>query len=348
MQKSKKPFDVVITFGEGPIKPVLLEEELNEKEKKKWLLYKSNPIKQPEPNFFCLKQHSYLSNLKKIKGLQAKEMLRQQWQWNGGFALRQWGTQNALAAGYSLYKGATKKVVLTGGKTITSETKRRLPKKRVENWPSEAWLMKDVIKRYYGGLYEKKYGRSIDKAIIIEDASTNTLENFAYTINTFPEILSKNIRVGFISADHHLKRITKLAELFSVPLSFKCQQSARQLLVEAGINISSQKSDLRLKQKEKQWITGLSEPRYLTYWLGFIGLVKSPFLIQRVINKLKEDEWLKAAEETFEKLSLSFNEIKNEDFTKLAYYNSTKYNIFLEKLTKLRSPQYRILPPDMI
>ncbi|QQG44231.1 MAG: YdcF family protein [Candidatus Roizmanbacteria bacterium] len=348
--------DITIVFGQGPVKPVLLEEELNLAQKKEWHKYK-NSKKVPEPEFFCMKQRKYLLELEKAK---LKEEQRQQWQSNGFFALKQLGIQNALAAGYALYKGKTKKIILSGGKTIPRFVKNLLPQRRLKSWPSEAYLMKDVITSCYGSFFEKKCGFPIDKAIILEESSTNTLENFAFTINDNPEILDPNLKIGFITSSFHLKRVNHIARIFSIFTNHE-QKTAQDLLKELKSekklidnliwpnikNISNLQTDI-INQHEKRWLLGLSHPDYLAYWLGYLGLVKHPAVIQNALNLLNSDPWIETARIVFKNMGLNFDDYKNEDLMHLSKNNQARYNLLIENLQKLKTPSLRRLPPFLI
>jgi hypothetical protein len=362
---AKTTFDYLIVFGEGPVKPVLLYEELTPDQKRQWERYRQDTIHNREPGFSCITQRRMLVELQKIDERQDlsledksrhKEALRLAWQYSGWYALRPWGKQNALAAGYALYKGTAKKVILSGGRTISVWGKKTLPATRLENWPSEAELMRDIIRKSYGELYEKKYKRSIDEVMIIENSSTNTLENFAYTINNNPQLLHDEVSVGLLTADHHLKRVSMLADLFSV--TRKEKQSAQRLLSEISEEDNPQVftdvlSFIREKHadeiedltaREERWIKGLNDPQYVTYWLGYIGMVNQSVVVHNAIQRLKDPLWSEPAKEAFKKLGLNFDEFIKEDICNLSKKDPTKYNLLVQGLRKLKSPEHRTLP----
>lgn len=337
--KKSSAFDILIVFGQGPIKPILLETELTSEQKKEWIAYKNDPHHTEEPEFWLMSQEKLLHQLDAIhtrtdispeEKIRQAEMKRQEWQYTGWFALKQWGRRNALAAGSALYKGTTKQVLLTGGRTIPRWAKTVLPKRRVENWPSEAELMKDIIVRYYGSLYFKKYGKDIAKAIRIEDQATNTIENFAYSINMEPSLILKTLKVGFLSTGYHLKRLTILADLFSLETSQKSFCSAQDLLDEddATVAILRDKTNplhQTLHSLERRWITGLTDPSHIGYWVGYIGLVKEPTVIQRAFRRLSEKPWKQAAQELFHKIGLNFNELVQTDMVSLYQKDPKRY-----------------------
>ena len=189
--QGKNKFERLIVFGQGPVKPVLLENELTIDQKTEWQNFKKDSLHNKEPNFRVVEGSVYLSQLEDIdkrvdlknnEKKQLKELKRQEWQRLGRFALNRWGRENALAAGLSLYLGITDKVILSGGQTIPDWAKSFLPPERLQSWPSEAKLMKDIIVRRFGDMYFKKHGKSIEAVLDIEDGSTNTLLNFTNSI----------------------------------------------------------------------------------------------------------------------------------------------------------------------
>jgi hypothetical protein len=158
-------FDATIVFGQGPVRPILLPHEVSTDQAVSWENFKREPQKYNEPNFWLMQQPRYLSQIAKIDMRtdidgEAKVRLREEkimeWQTLGWFALKQWGRQNALAAGCALYTGLTKEVILSGGRTKSKWARENIPASRLELWPSEAELMADIIIRYYGKLYEKR------------------------------------------------------------------------------------------------------------------------------------------------------------------------------------------------
>jgi hypothetical protein len=360
-----KPFDYIIVFGEGPVKPVLTQGELSEEQCFQWADYKASPLTTPEPNFFCLEKRNKLLELAKIEErtdgaseekVRLLESHRQAWQHEGSYALKTWGKQNALAAGYALYKGRTKKVILSGGRTIPGWAKRVLPQSRLKEWPSEALLMKDIIKATYGVLYEKKYGEAIDRSIIIEDSSTNTLENFAFTLNNTPQLLAEETHIGLLTANHHLKRVGHIAQLFSLNTSEENHQSAQELLQEIAAEDTSELStELTMCENmtplqvrhEKRWLRGLTNPEYLTYWLGYVGLVENPLVLQNTLRMLKESHWKKSADQVFSTINLVFDEYADTNVVALAEKNENKYGLLVSRLQKLCTPEMRNLPPPL-
>lgn len=363
-------FDATIVFGEGPVRPILLPHEATPEQHTAWQNYKKDPHRYREPNFWLMQQPRYLNQLHKIeqrKDISAKEkkelleVKRQEWQHTGWLALKQYGRQNALAAGCALYTGLTQKVILTGGRTMCRWVRDTFSEDRLANWPSEAELMADIIKRYYGDLYKKRYGRDIDTVIHLEDKATNTLENFSYTINRHPDLLQDNMRVGFLSAKHHLKRVTLLAQIFSIRLADESKLSAQQILLEkreAVVQVEEDQEEVlecvrlcqesqiahEMETKEACLIKGLQDPKYLTYWFGYLGDVKHPRVIQKAMKRLNQPEWVEVAQHVFKQIGLDVHEYQEADLSELADRDPNKYYLLVEGLKKLKKPEYRRVP----
>lgn len=361
LKKNTIRIDTLIVFGEGPVKPILISPELSAHQSEEWEKYKADPLHIREPNFWVIEQPHYVGQLKAIDQSEHlsdddkdvwKEALRQEWQHLSQFALKRWGRQNALAAGLCLLNGQTDQIILSGGRTMPVWTKEILPEDRLKNWPSEATLMRDTIVRQYGTAYYAKYHRPIEKAIVVEDSSTNTLENFAYTINKHPELLHLTTRIGVLTAGHHLKRVKILAKIFSVNEDQTFQQSAQEVLqqkVELArpFTYEDYSSEVAyLKTQEERWIRGLTDPQYLTYWLGYIGLVQNPIVIQNAINHLNTPTWHEAAYHTFERLGLDFDEYTKQNIPELQKDNPTKYALLITAIQKLKDPTFRVMPPE--
>ncbi|HZE87674.1 MAG TPA: YdcF family protein [Methylomirabilota bacterium] len=363
-EEQKFYFDTVIVFGQGPIKPILLVEELTYKQQQALALYNQDSLNNPEPDFWLMQQPRYLSQLLKIEQDKTlsrsekkslKEQTVQKWQHIGWFALKRMGRQNGLAAGYALYKGLTKEVIVSGGRTISPSARNYLPKERLNNWPSEAELMAEIIKTYYGDLYQKKFGKHISEVIKIENASTNTLENFVYTINAYPQLLSHTVKIGFISAGHHMRRIRLLAKIFDIPLPEKYELPAQELLKHADeianeeiIDVSNC-ADVKLQStREERWIRGLNDPQYITYWLGYIAEVKQQCVLQKTLDRLQDTVWEKAAASACKKVGISLEEFSGENIAQLAKNKPEKYASFVRALQQLKKPEYRTLPPHLL
>ncbi len=360
--KPQKKFETIIVFGQGPVKPVLLEDELTKNQKEEWENFKKDPLHGNEPNFRTLEKSASLPELNKIRNntnlstqekQQLIELKRQEWQRLGRLALNRWGRQNALAAGAALCSGITDEIILSGGKTMPDFVKT-LPPERVNNWPSEAGLMKDIIVRRFGNLYQEKYGTSIEQAIKIENSSTNTLENFAYTINNNPDLLASEKPIGLLATDFHIKRVALISRLFSVIETPEGKLSAQNNLKERAakhkkyMEILGHMADENENQDllnrisgEKRWTSGLEEPEWLRYWFGYIADVENPTVLQDVMNKLKNPDWVNKAHEAFTLVGLNFDNFRDID---LASLPPSQYELLKNSLRRIKT-EFRIAPP---
>lgn len=359
--KEEFAYDTVIVFGEGPVKPVLLPEQLTPQQYRQWDLFNSDPMKYPEPNFWLMQQPRNLAQLRKIQEREdisqeekdeLKEKEIQTWQHTGWYALKRMGRQNALAAGLALYKGLTKEVIVSGGQTISPWAKKNLPEARRKNWPTEAELMAEVIKSSYGALYQKKYGRAIDEVIKIENAATNTLENFAYSVNAYPHLLSKDLKIGFLSAGHHMKRLKLLAQIFGIQVGEKYQLSSQKLLKEAespACDIIDEHNCSDTKEqygREERWIKALSAPEYVSYWLGYVAEVKHLYVLQKALDRFRDTAWKEAGAAILKQVKLDVDEIVETNLETLAKTNPQKFVYLVSALKQLKQPNYRTLPPE--
>lgn len=361
-KEKKLPFDTVIVFGQGPIKPILLPEQLSPAQFRKLDLFLSNQLVYKEPDFWLMQNAANLQQLRKIDALadctpaqkkRKKEALINEWQHKGWYALKRMGRQNALAAGLALYKGLTKEVILSGGATMSKTTKRIMPQRRLKTWPTEAELMKEVIVSSYGALYEKKYGKKIETAIKIEDASTNTLENFAYCLNLYPHLLAKDKKIGFLSARHHMKRIYLLSQIFGLTIADPKQASlsSQKLLEDAedyeNNDIIDEKNCVEIKRqynREDRWIRGLSSPEYLTYWLGYVAEVKKAYVLQKALKRLEDDAWKKVGAVALKRVKLDVEEVMHIDLVTLAETDPQKYLLLVSALKQFKKPDLRAFP----
>lgn len=361
-------YDLILVFGQGPIKPVLLPDELTDEQKKQWEDFKKDPLHSKEPDFRVLEGKAYTSILDDIdkrtdltdeEKQKLIEQKRQEWQKMGRLALNRWGRQNALAAGLCLYLGITDRVILLGGKTRPNWTKQKLSPQTNENWPSEAELMKDIIVRVFGELYQKQYGKPIEEAIIIEDQSTNTLENVANAINKYPNILSMQ-NIGAIGAAFHMSRIGVLTKIFSLHLDPRGEISAQALLREQAQTRKKSSFEEQLSymtdhlnnedyrnrlEAELRWTLGLTDEKYLLYWIGYLADVNNLEVTQKVLKALAQnDNWQQKGREAFQLVGLDFDEFSQLTLEQL---NDQQISTRLrEGLLQLKK-KYRIVPPDL-
>jgi hypothetical protein len=361
----KYTFDTVIVFGQGPVKPVLLEEEITPQQLRTWQSYKDDPEHSTEPDFWLMQQPRYLAELEKInvnddltieEKSAEKELIRQKWQKIGWFAMKHWCRQNALAAGLALYKGLTKRIILSGGRTIRNHVKELLPLERFENWPSEAELMADVIRSTYGELYFKKYGYDIEERISLEDSSTNTLENFACTVNKYPELLLDETQVGFLAVEHHIDRVAMFGQLFSLQGDKLCAQKMLKAMKIADEFTGNENleyieatekfvEDQLIVTQEKRWRKGVMEPEYIAYWLGYVAMVKHPQVLHNIMQRFNDPSWGSCGEKTFAKIGLKLSDYQGKDILKLAETDVKTFNYLTSKLQELKKPEFRTLPP---
>lgn len=355
--ESKKSVDLLIVLGQGPVKPLLREQDLDSQMKQRWEAFKADPLHNTEPDFRVLEGDTYLNQLKGLEESQIQANLSE-WQKLGRFGLNRWGRQNALSGGYALLSGWTDRVLLSGGKTIPAWAKEKLPPERLADWPSEAQLMADIIRRRFGTTYQEIYGKPIDSVIIIEDRSTNTLENFANSINSDQgqDILNGMKNTGVLAANFHVPRGEDIAYLFAPGGNFEQGSSAQQVLstriegrnkqtYERILNWMSdpRNQDLRAREgMEKVWTGALNDPELLTYWLGYIGVVEDPRVLQSTVQRLNSDPtWRSQAVNAFNKVGLDFNTLASTELTKM---DLTQFRQIADKLKILSTKEYRAMP----
>lgn len=390
--KEKPVFKAMVVCGQGPVKPVLLASELTDSQKAQWETFKKDPLHSTEPRFRVMEGESYLKELNAIQArtdiseddkLKQIEAQRQKWQHTGRFALNRWSRENALAAGALLVEGRTDKLILSGGKTkpnFVGEGFNPLPTERTDdaNWPSEAELMREIIvSRFRSELCAKfkipgplspdydpqSLAKILDPIIKVEDASTNTLENFAYTINNSPDLLRNDGSVGLLGTDFHIKRVAALSHLFSVNEGEGGQFGAQEVLAERAGNqgktlyesilkhmtTPDQNVDLQERMHQEQWWTKKLDDTLL-YWVGYFGHVKDPSVLQNVMALLKNDVWVTQAKKAFDIVGLNFDDLQAQDFTKMAQERPAVYDALREAIVKLAGNGVREVPkmPEFI
>ncbi len=292
-----------------------------------------------------------------------KEEKRRKWQRLGRFALNRWGRENALAAGLALYLGITDRIILSGGRTKPGWAEKQLGEEVVkdENWPSEAELMRDIIRRRFGEIYRERYGKPIDEAIQIEDESTNTLLNFANTILKNPGLISKEKSIGLLAADFHMARCEILAKLYTIATdnqdwnikaqSFlneraKLRKKDRYQEIQKWLTDLDNNPDLQERQKgEKRWIRGLTEPGFLGYFAPYFSRFNTPEtvgVLQHFLNLIKTPGWREHAAQVFQNVGLNLTDFTEEDLQKLLLENPEKFQQLIEGLRKIE----RVFPPE--
>lgn len=214
----------------------------------------------------------------------------------------------------------------------------------MSEWPSEAEMMADIVIQYYGSLYKKKFGRNIEEVLYIENKSTNTLENFAFTLKAHPQLLSKKTKVGLLSAGHHLRRISILAERFSLSREIYDTQSAQEVIESKDTLTITDEEKKQNIQHENLFVQALTKPQYLTYWLGYIPLAESAIILQNAINLLKGPEWKVSAEKVFHQIGMNFHSLEHADLHAISKTHANLYRDITNKIGKLRNPGLRVMP----
>lgn len=378
-------FTHTIVFGEGPVKPVLIPEELAEHPdwQEKWYTFTSNRthtidgdeirpsslLTTTEPNFYVIEGDSYLSSLHRIRNRtdlseEEKDTLitqkRDNWQHQGRFALKRMGRLNALAAGAALVAGLTDEVIFSGG-----QTKPPWMKDTPEGWPSEGELMADIARRRFGRIYEEVYRKPIDTAMSVEAHASNSLDNQALSINERPELLSRDVTLGLLSADHHLARLALIADRFGLidnPNDPHHRVSAQRLLEERAqtrggkeyyeymmqyMRDAEQNPWLQeLIRGELRWTRGLVEPEYLTYWFGFVAKVEDPQALTRAISSLDSPEWHIALFEACEAVGVDYEKLIGTNLKQLYAHSPDTYNAIRTSLAQLSNAPHRKMPPE--
>lgn len=365
--------DLLIVFGQGPVKPLFRREELPEDKLGAWDAFKADPLKGQEPDFRVIEGEQ----AKTLEGLDAdqQEAKMIDLQNQGRLGLNRWGRQNAIISGFALLSGHSERVLLSGGKTIPGWAKEKLSPARQEAWPSEAALMRDIIIRRFGRLYQEKYGKPITEAILTEDRSTNTLENFALTVNLNPDVLEKGVASG-LAAGFHAPRTERIGFLFTGEEGF--QSESVQELQQQRLDASNQRregldvvnkttgevkpvgdkvmyqeildwmnnptnSDLNQRvSNEKDFDGALQDPDFLTYWIGYLGIVENPIVLQKTVQRLSSDpKYSEAATEAFGLAGLDFSKVSSRDLTTMP---KEEFDSIREKLRILMTPEFRRMP----
>lgn len=398
--------DVTLVFGHGPIKPLLLEEELTSEQKTAWDNYKTAPLLKEEPDFFVIERDmpsdifdtAHIEYWEKLKAIRFDSDLSDQeklirmkqllfhWQHWGRFSLPRLAKQNAIAAGIALLTGMTKEVILSGGQTmpewkreeffhlfrlhhpelVTRDSSREALKqfqlflKYTLRWPAEAEVMADMVRHNFAEAYYEKTGRHIDAVLHLETDASNTLENITLTLNKFPWLLKSGKKIAFLGANHHLERIALIAHRFQLRESPGARISAQELL--AGTVTAQQKRELRdlflfyqseinpwvakRIDAEKRWITGLTTPEYITYWLGYTFELNDPERIAHILSQYTNPAWQEKLREAFGEVGIDFARFRSVDLQRLAETNPQGYMKLREKLTSFITPERRSMPPQ--
>jgi hypothetical protein len=99
---------------------------------------------------------------------------------------------------------------------------------------------------------------------------------------------------------------------------------------------------------EERWIKGLKDPKYLSYWFGYIAEVKHPRVLDRAFIALRQPSWEKAAQQVFSLLKLAIGDYTKQSMAELSKSNPGKYQSLLKDLRQLKTPKYRRMPPPLV
>ncbi len=272
-----------------------------------------------------------------------------------------WAKNIARAAGELKLAGVVRKIILTGGRTGGA------------GFLSEAELMKKILVEEY---------EIFENEIAVETKATNTLENFAYTLNSIDEEGKKEPQlhrtVGVLGADFHLTRIQLLAELFGLKNTqgFSAEQIFRLIAYKTGDSNLHQKLDRllglnddlsapesrlnwsdfqKLTTEEKAKQESKSTMRAEAHFERFSGEDKKGIVVrwageQRWTRGLKEIPtywigYLGYLKDDNRLLSLLQNQFSQELLTDLGINLSSPVEVIREKLLEYTKENKRGIPP---
>lgn len=387
-------FDKIIVFGQGPVKEIKLLSELSDEERAQWNKFIQDPREDYDPDFYAIEgedlseeerqkfQHLGRFALKRLGRLNALA---------AGYALVTGQTKELILSGGHTQSAVSRDQM---EKRLMKSFEEKGQKEKIEeyanfsqaqknkilddyaakeaNWPSEAELMKDVIWRRFSPEFRRKFlkehpdidpkdpkldekvRKEFDKVVRTEDEATNTLENFALTIDKNPDIFAK--KVGLLSVNHHLRRILILANRFAIDAD-EANEVSSQMELEERARQRAKKAYVRLLQTElpetvkfgkgeRRWIAGLEDPQYTLYWLGYVGEIKNPATLQRIIEKLRDPAWLGKIKSIYANYDLDFQDFENADLIELAKKSPERFEKFRNDLVGLL--RYRELPPESL
>ena len=107
--------------------------------------------------------------------------------------------------------------------------------------------------------------------------------------------------------------------------------------------VDPQNADLNARaSNEVDFSTGLKDPVYLTYWLGYIGFVEDPGVLQKTIKRLASDPaFVPQAIDAFNIAGLNFADLANTDVTQLP---QSQFKEIADKLKILTTTEHRKMP----
>jgi len=196
-----------------------------------------------------------------------------------GWQMNMEAKMRTIAAGEAYLEGLTRKLILTGGKTGGPDL------------PSEAEVMRNML---------VKKIKVPQQDILIEDRSTNTIENFANVMNIIDQAPQEYQSTAVLSNQYHVNRAKILAKSFSgetqgqaaEPILDRRSEKYRKVLDRF---FSSPQYQDKLKG-EVRWTRGLDE--IPLYWLPQAMAVENPARLKKMleVEKVQQtvDEILKA------------------------------------------------------
>lgn len=202
-----------------------------------------------------------------------------------------WSKNLAEAAAILYKKGATRQIIVMGGKTGGDQ------------YSSEAQLIAKHLLQL-----------GIPQADIkLENQSTNTLENIVFMLNRYfdsPESFSKEQKANILAVHYHVLRVKILMELFGIPvqdafssdevLRFAARDqefwnNAQLQEIERRLNINNAdyyqnkmgteaKPILRRHQEDDAFIRALLEVP--EYWIPYLGKIQNPSRLHTILQNV--------------------------------------------------------------
>lgn len=346
--KSKAVFDDLIIIAGGTVKAVLLPSELTTDQRIQWEEFRTDPISTPEPNFYVIEEDPLLHELKRIQGRhdidlnkKKKEMIKKRlsWQQTGRFALTRWGRQNALACGVSLIQNTAHHLFIVGSTQIPAWAKYRLPAEVLDEWPSEAELMKKTIMRRFGKLYQEKYRRAIETSITVVK-SNDTLSGMGEIFKKYPEI-SDHSSVALFGNDYMINRVLALSTLFANTKPKSNEDISKEWIYQSlssFFQYALNSRELRdIMIEEQRWERSVIDDDFLMYWVGYLKPISHLPVLQNTINALKNETWLKSASNEFNKAGINFNEFTETDLRILRTERNDMFESIRQGLRRLQN-----------
>ena len=268
------------------------------------------------------------------------------------------GKLRSLGA-YELYrKGEVREIFLTGGHVKGSDA------------PSEAELMKEYIERKALAdlrLKLRKEGLSQDdidtacreeteklnQVLRLEEGATNTIENFAYTLNEIDDDPEKYKNIAFLSNQFHLPRIQAIAEQFNTTGENISAESAvyergtrkdqivgketpgerYQKFLDKTTNTEDPEIMDQLKAEER-WERGMKEtPEYWIMQAAYVNQdrLKEMIAVNRILQEFIQKQ-----------IGVGFEKRFNKSVTEIEAMTEEEFGYLQEEIKKVK----RELPPE--